>query len=252
MMRNSLLLLAAAALPAAAPAATYSVSNVGSLSSGRYGGTDQTRVETSSISLRSQVRDWEFGIVLPYLSIENQSSAALSLGGAVIGSGLGTRRRQSGYGDMTLRLARQVPLGENASFQARIAGQIKLPTGARTMTTGKLDGGLTFELSRPMGRVTPFVSAGYRTFGDTRLLRLRDGWATSAGMMMTLGKVSLIASHETAQSPFAGPGSRELFAAASGPLAPGWGWSLFGTKGYSAGAPKMMIGTSLTRSFAAR
>jgi hypothetical protein len=251
-MRKSLILLLVAASPCAASAATYSVSNAGSLSSGRFGGTEQTSVAASSVSLRSQVGDWEFSAALPYLTIESSSSTALSLGGAVIAGGSAGRRRQSGYGDMTIRVARPIPLGADGKLQARVAAHVKMPTGARAMTTGKLDGGIAFELSRTIGPVTPYMSAGYRTFGDTRLVRLRDGWATSAGIMMTLGKVSLVASHESAQSVVAGPGSREFFAAAAGPLAPGWGWSVFGTKGYSSGSANLMIGTSLTRSFGAR
>ena len=251
-MRKSLILLLVATCPGAAAAATYSISNAGSLSSGRYGGTEQTRVAASSVSVRSTIKEWEFGIALPYLSIENASSTAVSVGGAIVGGGSAARRRQSGYGDLTFRVARSLPLAEDAPVQARLAGHVKMPTGARALSTGKLDGGLALELSRTMGRVTPYISTGYRMFGDSQMVRLRDGWATSAGIMMALGNVSLIASNETAQSLTGGSGSRELFFAAAGPLSTDWGWSLFGSKGYSAGSANLMIGTSITRSFAGR
>lgn len=251
-MRTTSILLALVLLPAQAGAASYSISNSGSLSAGRYGGTDETRVAASSLGLRTQVKDWEFGLTLPYLSVESSATGTLSVDGAIIDAGSGRRGRQAGYGDLTFRVSRALPLGENAPVQARVTAHAKMPTGARGLSTGKLDGGVSLELSRSFGRVTPFMSAGYRSFGDTRLVRLRDGWATSAGVMATFGRVTVIASHDTAQSLVSGPGAREFFAAASGPVAPGWAWTLFGSKGYSAGSANLMVGTSLTRSFSAR
>jgi hypothetical protein len=251
-MAKSLFFLLAALCPGVAGAATYSISNSGSLSSGRFGETETTRVAASSLGVRSQLGEWDIGITLPYLSIESSSTSAVSVGGAIV-SGLQSRRgRQSGYGDLNFRISRSLPIGAYAPVQARITANAKLPTGAQGMSTGKFDGGVAIEVSRSFGAVTPYLSAGYRSFGDTRFVRLRDGWATSAGVMATLGRVTLVASHETAQSVVTGPGSREFFGAATGPLAPGWAWTLFGSKGYSAGAPNLMVGTSLTRSFGSR
>lgn len=251
-MRYALLPVLIAICPGAASAATYSISNSGSLSSGRYGGTEETRVASSAIGLRTQIKDWELGVTLPYLAVDSSGGGALSINGALVAGGASRLGRQSGYGDVSIRVARQLPLGENAPFQARMTAHAKLPTGARGLSTGKLDGGITMEVSRTFGAVTPYFSAGYRSFGDSRLVRLRDGWTTSAGLMATWGQVTFVASHESAQALTAGPGSREFFGAATGPLAPGWAWTLFGSKGYSAGAPNLMIGTSLTRSFESR
>jgi hypothetical protein len=248
-MAKALILVLAALCPGTAGAASYSVSTSGSLSSGRYGETDATRVSASSIGVRTQFGNWEVGATLPYLSIDTGATGTLSVGGALVAGNELRRGRQSGYGDVTFRVSRQLPLGDSVPFQARLTAHTKAPTGARGLSTGKFDGGVAVEVSRSFGRVTPFASAGYRMFGNTRLVRLKDGWATSAGVMATFGRVTLIASHETAQTLVSGPGSRELFAAASGPLAPGWAWTLFGSKGYSAGAPNLMVGTALTRSF---
>ncbi len=248
-MRKLVFLLLVASGSASASAANYTISSTGSLSSGRYGGTEETRVASSSIGVRTQIKDWEIGFTLPYLSIDSGATGALSIDGAIIGRGEGRGGRLSGYSDLTFKVSRQLPLGANAPVQARLTAHAKLPTGARALSTGKLDGGVALELSRSFGNVTPFASAGYRMFGDTRMVRLRDGWATSAGVMATFGKVTLIASHETSQSLVTGPGSREFFTAATGPLAPGWAWTLFGSKGYSAGSANAMVGTALTRSF---
>jgi hypothetical protein len=251
-MRTALFLILIASCPATAGAANYSVSTTGSLSSGRYGNTDETRVASSSIGVRTQIKDWELGVTLPYLTIDSGASGALSLNGAIIGRGDARRGRQSGYGDVTFRVSRALPLGDSFPVQARLTAHAKLPTGARSLSTGKLDSGVGVELTRTFGNVTPFVSANYRSYGDTRLVRLRDGWATSAGVMTNVGRVTVIASHESSQALVGGAGSRELFAAATGPLAPGWAWTLFGSKGYSTGAPNIMVGTSITRSFGAR
>ena len=251
-MAKPLFLLLLAVCPATVSAATYSISNSGSLSSGRFGTTETTRIESSALGLRSQFGEWEVGVTLPYLSVESGGSSALSIGGAIVSGQSARRGRQSGYGDINLRVSRSLPLGADAPFQARLTAHAKMPTGSRAFSTGKLDGGVAVELSRTFGKVTPYLSTGYRTFGDSRMVRLRDGWATSAGVMASFGKVTLIASHESAQSVTFGPGSREVLGAATGPLAPGWAWTLFGSKGYSAGAPNLTVGTSLTRSFGSR
>ncbi|HEX8442634.1 MAG TPA: hypothetical protein VF631_03190 [Allosphingosinicella sp.] len=251
-MRKALLLILIASCPATAGAASYSISTSGSLSSGRFGGTDETRVASSTIGVRTQIKDWELGVTLPYLAIDSGASGALSIDGAIIGGAEIRRGRQSGYGDVTLRVSRQLPIGQDFPVQARLTAHAKLPTGARSLSTGKLDTGVGVELSRSFGNVTPYLSASYRTFGDMRMVRLRDGWATSAGVMASFGRVTLVASHESSQALVGGAGSRELFAAATGPLAPGWAWTLFGSKGYSAGAPNLMVGTSITRSFGSR
>lgn len=251
-MRPALLPFLILICPGPATAATYSVSNSGSLSSGRFGGTEETRITSSTVGVRTQFKDWELGVTLPYLSVDSSGSSTLSVNGALVGGRAARLGRQSGYGDVSIQVSRQLPLGASAPFQARMTAHAKLPTGARALSTGKFDGGVTLEVSRTFGAVTPYLSAGYRSFGDTRLVRLRDGWATSAGLMATFGRVTFVASHESAQALTTGPGSREFFGAATGPLAPGWAWTLFGSKGYSAGAPNLMVGTSLTRSFGSR
>ena len=235
--------------PGVATARDFSISSGASLSSGRYGGADETRVSSSSLSLRSDLAGWQLGVTLPYLTIENGGDeAAVAANGFVVQPGQG-RKRQSGYGDVQLRVERALPSSKLWPIETRIAANFKLPTGARRLSTGKVDTGVSVEFSRQFGRVTPYVSAGYRTFGDIGAFRLRDGWATSAGATVALRKVTFIASYERSNALVFGPAPREIFGVATGPLAPGLSWSVFGSKGLSAGSANLMVGTSITRSF---
>lgn len=245
-MRYVVLFALAAALSGSADASDWSVSNASSLSSGRYGGTDKTSVATSSLSVNRGLAGWRISATVPYLSIESGSNAVLA-NGVVVAAQAG-RRRQNGYGDVQLRVDRPVTLGGNLPVDMRVAAIFKAPTGARRFSTGKFDGSVSVEMSRRMGALTPFISSGYRMFGDRPGERLANGWTSSAGATYSRGPLTLIGSYERSDAVFrGGPAPRDLFAVASYAVAPGLQWSVYGTKGMNAGSANLMVGTSLTR-----
>ena len=90
------------------------------------------------------------------------------------------------------------------------------------MSTRRFDGGIDVEVAKSLGAVSPFLTAGYRTYGDSRDLELKDGWALSAGSTLTFGKATLIGSYDWAQSATDGPASHELFGVAAGELSSKW------------------------------
>lgn len=240
-MRKALLVCLLAASPGAAFANDWSLGS--SMSSGRYGGAQATRVSSSSIGFRGAVGGWSLGATVPYLQVRNGDRLVVAGGMVAPGSG---GKRSSGYGDVQLRIERSVA-AERLPFNARVSAHLKAPTGNREFSTGKADGGVSVELSRAFGAVTPHVSAGYRIHGDMPGLRLKNGWSTAAGATVALGSLTLMASYERSHALTAGPAPRELFGLASYPVTPAWNWSVYGSKGLTAGSADLMIGTALTR-----
>lgn len=236
-----------ASSPGVAAGQSYTVSTASSLSSGRYGGTEPTRVASTSLSLRSEVAGWQIGMTLPYVVIESASTAVTPY--AVVEQGGRKGKGQRGHGDAQLSAGRAIGLPAWLPLEAKFAAHLKVPTGARGLSTGKLDGGVAIELSRQIGPVTPYVSAGYRFYGDRPSLRLQDGWATSTGASVARGKTLFLASYERSDRVLPGPAPRELFALASRSVAPGWNGSLYGSKGLNGGSADLMIGTALTWTF---
>ena len=237
--------LALAVAPVPAAARGYGVGTSAAYSTGRYGGPEATRLATASLTGTANLRGWELSATLPYLAAD-AGGEEISVGGVLIRPE--GRERISGFGDVFLTAARSIlpQLPVDVSLQA----QLKVPTGSSDLSTGKVDGGLDVEFAKQVGSFAPFVSGGYRVYGDAADFDLRNGWVASAGTSISHGRMTLIASYDWSQSPVYLPDAHELFAVASGPLLPSWTWSLYGSKGFSDGAADVMVGLGVSRSFA--
>ena len=246
MRYRSLFLLVLWAMPASVAAREVGISYGFTYSTGEYGGIDPIKIGSTYLGLNTTVGDWRLDATFPYLAIDS-GGVAIDAGGLVLPGEGG--RKTNGFGDLTLRASRPILNGENMPFDIRLAIQSKIPIGQAGLSTGQFDGGADVEVSKSVGLVSPFVSAGYRTYGDSNNLELEDGWVLSAGSTFTLGKITLIGSYDWAQSAMDGPASQELFGIAAGELSPNWGWTAFGSKGVSSGAADFMLGFGITRTF---
>ena len=233
--------------PTAASAAQFSISSAASHSSGRYGAEKPTTVTSTSIGATGTFAEWEVSATLPYVSV-GAGGAELTVGGVVIRPEEG-QGRINGFGDAFVTVGRTLPLGDEFPVDVAVQGQLKLPTGTRRLSTGKLDGGIDVELSRQIGSLAPFLSVGYHFYGDSSELELENGWAISAGATITHGGVTLIGSYDWSASPIGLSDAKEIFAVASGPFAQHWNWTVFGSKGLNNGAADFMFGIALSRAF---
>jgi hypothetical protein len=146
-------------------------------------------------------------------------------------------------------VTRALPRSPDLPVRLSLAAQAKLPTGAASVSTGKPDFALEVEASRDIGRFSPTLTAGYRFLGDPELFPLEDGWRLSAGSGVTLGRLILVASYDWSEAAAGGPDPQEAFLLAAGPIARGWSWNLFASKGLNAGAVDYGLGAGITRSF---
>ena len=68
------------------------------------------------------------------------------------------------------------------------------------MSTGKTDYSLGTEASKTVGKFGPFASITYRSFGDTKQWKLKDGVATSLGTTYLItNRLIVVASYDYAQ-----------------------------------------------------
>ena len=227
----------------AADAQEISVLGGGSYSSGRYGGDDKVELGTSYIGVTSTISDWRVDATLPYLMLSSGGSA-VDIGGLVLPS---EAQNERGFGDAIFRVT--TPPLKLRLFTVGLAGQVKLPTGKKSLSTGKVDAAADIEFSRDVGAYSPFLSIGYRIYGDSGDFKLEDGWAASAGSSLTMGRTTFVASYDWSQSAVGTVDSHELFAIAAGPLARRWGWNVYASKGLGSGAADYMFGAGLIRTF---
>lgn len=245
-MQNRLLPLLLLIMPGQALAADLSVTTSASYSAGKYGGTERTQATVANLGASATSGEWTLSAALPYVNIDAGSSE-VTVGGIVVRpEGAGSKIR--GVGDVTLSAGRSLAF-EWLPVDVTVQGQVKLPTGAKALSTGKLDGGLDIELAKSFGSVSPFLSAGYRIYGDSQDLELENGWLLSAGATLTLGKVTFIGSYDWSQSPIGLTSAKEIFAVASGPVGDQWSWTVYGSKGLNEGAADRMFGFGITRRF---
>lgn len=143
---------------------------------------------------------------LPYISSTAPQEVIINQGGlfgtpllSSNGSQTGQLKRE-GIGDISLNAAYQLPVsGVNAS----IGASVKVPTASREkgLGTGKVDYGVTGQLSKKMGPVVPFIGAGYTIIGEPDNFETRNIVSGTAGSHLLLGESSaLTASYSYEQS----------------------------------------------------
>lgn len=213
--------------------------------SGRFGGTERSEIDSVYVSANAVLDGWRVDLTLPYLRVAG--AGTINVGGIIVPiDGAGP---VEGLGDLTVRVTRSLPESPELPLRLSLAGQVKLPTGAASVSTGKPDFAIDVEASRDIGRFSPSLTVGYRVFGDLDFFPLKDGWSLSAGTGLTLGKLFFSASYDWSEAAAGGPDPHEAFLLAGGPIARGWNWNLFASKGLSAGAPDYGLGAGVTRGF---
>jgi hypothetical protein len=233
------------AWPGAANAQDIGVGAGASHFSGRFGGTERSEIDSVYVLANVVLGGWRTDLTLPYLRVTG--AGTINVGGIIVPiEGAGP---VEGVGDLTIRVTRSLPESLDLPLRLSLAGQVKLPTGAASVSTGKTDFAFDLEASRDVGRLSPSITVGYRVFGDLEFVPLKDGWSLSAGAGLTLGKLFFNASYDWSEAVAGGPDSQEAFLLAAGPIARGWSWNLFASKGLSAGAADYGLGAGITLGF---
>ena len=143
---------------------------------------------------------------LPYISSTAPQEVIINQGGlfgtpllASNDSRTGQVKRE-GIGDLSLNAAYQLPV---SGVDASIGASVKVPTASREkgLGTGKVDYGVSGQLSKKLGSVVPFVGAGYTIIGEPDNFETRNRMSATAGSHLLLGKQSaLTASYSYEQS----------------------------------------------------
>ena len=221
-------------------------------SSGGYGAPADTRILVVPLSLRARKGPIRITATLPYLRLDGPAN--------IVGGGEGgpividpnapaPRRVREGLGDLSLGVDFAIPSAGLAGFQVDLGVRLKLPTSARRrgLSTGETDIGVVADISRPMGKVSPFLTLGYRMPGDPEGFDLRNAATVSAGTSLTLGRLVAIGAYDySGATSRLGFESHSLFGALAAPLAKQVTLTGYGTVGLSRGAPDYGVGLLMT------
>jgi hypothetical protein len=221
-------------------------------SSGRYGALEDTEILVVPFSLRARKGPIRISATLPWLRLDGPANIVGGGEGApiVIDPGAPTPKRvREGFGDLSLGVDFAIPPAGLAGFQVDLGIRLKLPTSAknRGLSTGETDIGLIADISRPVGKVSPFLTLGYRMPGDPEGFDLRNTATVSAGASVALGSLVAIGAYDYAgaTSPL-GFESHSLFGALAAPVAKQVTLTGYGSVGLSRGAPDYGVGLLVT------
>lgn len=218
-------------------------------SSGKYGGSQDTRVLYAPLGLRAQTDRWRVEFAVPYVNIRGPEG---SVGGGVVVPGAGAVSSRSGLGDVTLSAAYQLMPAGGPGPSLEVGGTVKFPTADEDLGTGETDYSLLLSAQLPMGDQFRFTgSVGYSWLGDPELYELEDGVTASLGAIYDLSSSSslgLIGSYRAEY--FAGLGEQaQINPFVSFRSASGWSATAYGTVGLSDASPDYGAGIQLGRTF---
>lgn len=223
---------------------------------GDFGTNSNTSIISSAIGARFRTGGLRLTASLPWMRIRSNATIFTGIDSTpvlVAADNAARRRTSRGFGDLTLGAAYSVtPTGSDLELE--LSGRVKLDTATRSsgLSSGEKDYAVGLQVTKPVGRFGPFVSATYRALGDTATFRLRDGFAGSVGSSVLVGeRTFVLASYHYAEAATRlVRDSHELFLGASTPIArTRLRVTAFGTAGLSRGAAARSVGVALSRSF---
>ena len=254
-MKNGFLIgcaILASGISSAAFAQDTSLNLSTGVSTGDYGSSRDTTMVNIAAGGRFSTDDFSVSVSIPYVIIDSPGvvfSGFDSTPLVMVPDLGGERFRREGIGDPTVTVAKDFGAG---SFDLRATGRVKIPVqGYNDISTGEIDYSVSGEVSRSMGRFTPFASVGYRWFGDPDLWTIKDGFSASAGVAVPVGKGAAVVSYEFAEttSDFIYD-SHEIVALYDAPITDNnLRLAAFGTVGLSSGARDFGAGLRLSLPF---
>ena len=221
-------------------------------SSGDYGAPARTDIIVVPFSLRAKKGPFRLTATLPWLRLDGPANI---VGGGEDGpividpNAPSPQRVRKGLGDVSLGFDYAIPSDSLGGLEVDLGLRLKLPTSSRSrgLSTGKTDIGIVADISRPLGRVSPFLTLGYRIPGDPQGIDLRNSATVSAGTSLTFGKLVAIGAYDySGATSRLGFDSHSLFGALAGPLAKRVTLTGYGTVGLSRGAPDHGLGLLVT------
>jgi len=212
-------------------------------STGKYGESKNTEISYIPLTLRGDLDLWTLRVTLPYIRIDGPGTEGVD--GPVSGTG------GEGLGDIVAGISYAIAPPAVWMPWLELGGKIKFPTASEDdgLGTGEFDYTIEAEASRIIAKFTPYLTVGYRFFGDPKGFNLRNVWLTAAGASYRLGD-SLDAGLELyfreASSSSSDP-LLELTPWVGWELTPHWSSSLYVTAGILDGSPD--VGTGLQVSY---
>jgi hypothetical protein len=221
-------------------------------STGDYTGSQTTDIQYVPLVLTADVERWRIQGTIPWLYISGPPGIIDGPNGPI----QTTNGTSSGLGDLLLRGSYLLPVERSLAAgqplpawlpYVELIGLVKFPTASRSqgLGTGEFDFGIDTDLTWNVGRVSPFLSAGYRILGSPPGTHLDDVFTGSIGALYRVWpSLSAGALLDYRQAPTASTGQRlDLVPYVSWVIAPPWTLDSYVSIGLANGSPDFGLGT---------
>ena len=164
----------------AEPDGSYTVTLGVDVSSGDYGGTEETDLIFMPVSLSYSSFPWTFRLTVPYLRIDGPVSV---VDGQPVATTSANNTTEDGLGDLSLAVTYSVEDPLPGGIFVDLKTRLKAPTASRSkgLGTGRRDISVQADLFKAAGNWTPFATLGYKFTGDPPDLDLNDSAFASIG-----------------------------------------------------------------------
>ncbi len=203
-------------------------------SEGSYGSPSTTTMVYSPFSIKYLGSEWNMKITIPYISMTGPSATVDGSGNII--SATGSITTTKGLGDVVTQYSYQFPgLGNNQQHYIDGTIKLKLPTAKSSehLGTGKADLSVQLDYYYADKRFMPFMTIGYKKFGQPTGYSLNPIWFVSAGGQMSSGNNRAIGALCDYQQPSTSSSTNklELMGYISINLTKKWSSSLYYVKG---------------------
>jgi len=235
-------------------------SDLGS-STGQYGTTVDTRINTFRLRGEVHTDDWDATLSVPWLSIDGSPGVVPGAGAAVNpkkrGKAGATTATASGLGDIGLTLGHDLFYDGTSRTGADLTGRLKLGTASKGegLGTGSTDAGLLLAVYSRFGPLIALADLGTTRQGSSSTLNLRP-WVADTSLTAVWrpnDRLSLSAALDAAEpTTFGGTSTRSLSMAASRTLgSASTPWTIQGSvsKGLTVASPDVSASFGLRRRF---
>jgi len=231
---------------------TIKVASIPSFFTGTFGTKTRTNITYIPNYIKYKIDDISLKLTVPFIIVQS-NGVALS-GGAVIGTGKGASKTESGLGDVWLEGKYTLHHVLDTSFDLVPYSKIKFGTASRTKGLGTGENDYEFGTgvrTRFASRWFPFARVGYRFVGQPVGRILDDILTYRAGVSYAMDRTNvltvLFSGRQASQPGFAS--AAEMIAAWNYKIQPDLGLQVFGDKGLSNGSPDYGVGGGLTYRF---
>jgi hypothetical protein len=227
-------------------------------SSGKYGQKIGTEIYTFDVAGEYVYKDWTGKIIVPpYERITGPGGVLPKIGlvkGArrVVGT-TQTKKTNDGFGDVVLSLSYDAYHNESNGWDISVTGEVKFGTASASkgLGTGRTDYSPSIDISRTIGKYTPWISFGYRHVGKPAGFQLRDYYYGSIGVTYDLDDDnSMTVAYDTSERSNLGANAdNDAYLQLSHKLDKSWGVDLTMLGGLTTAAPDIELTGSVSYTF---